>query len=551
MAIGQPNTAPREDPRKGRLLSFAAMPRSLWPYEEAERTLEAWPDVSPIRLETGYGPSGAPHIGTFAEVARTTWVAMALSDLKAGKLASRAERNPAWEIVVFSDDMDGLRKVPLNMPSDLSEHLGRPLCDIPDPFGCHDSYAGHNNAALREMLDRYGFRYTFKAAHDQYRSGVFDEGMLRILGHVDEIRALILPTRKKEMRDDWSPFFPICERCGRIYSTRVTAYHPERGTISYVCDAATGSRPGCGLKGELPVTGGRMKVGWKVDWALRWHSLGIHYEMYGKDLIESAQLSREIQMILGSRPPVHFFYEMFLDETGSKISKSVGKGLTVETWLSYAPRESMLLFLIRNPRKARKLSWDVVARTVDEYLDLIARHYGQARTDEFRDELEFIWPDLPPASPYEYPVSYSFLFSIMGNVGLADPEVIAGYVRNYRGRLPGSDAFLTRLVEQAAAYYRDHVAPHKRPPEVPADHAPLLERLAAFLSDERSADEIHHEAFAIPREAGLEPGPFFTTVYRVLSGQDRGPRLGPFVKMLGPARVSERLRAAAASVKAG
>jgi lysyl-tRNA synthetase class 1 len=246
---------------------------------------------------------------------------------------------------------------------------------------------------------------------------------------------------------------------------------------------------------------------------------------------------------------VDSFYEMFLDETGSKISKSVGRGLTVETWLAYAPRESLLLFLIRNPRKARKISWDVVARSVDEYLEALAAHYAQEKPDAFRDELEFVRPDLPPASPYEYPVSFTFLFSIMANVGIADPGLVAEYVRNYRGRIPGSDAFLEKLVEHGTAYYRDHVEPRKKPPEVPPEHGPLLVKFAEFLSDARSADEIHQQAFAVPREAGAEPGPFFTTLYRVLAGQDRGPRLGPFVKLLGPARVAERLRQAAAGAR--
>lgn len=520
------------------------MPKSLWPYREAERLLKQYPEGAPWRLETGYGPSGPPHIGTFAEVARTTWVGMALSDLRAGRRAAGAEKDPAWEVVVFSDDMDGLRKVPLNMPGSLDEHLGKPLCDIPDPFDCHSSYAHHNNAKLREMLDRFGFRYTFKASHEQYRNGIFDEGLRRILASVDAIRDLVLPTMKKEMREGWSPFFPICGGCGRIYSTRVTGYHPERGTISYECDTAVGERPGCGRSEEIPVTGGGVKVGWKVDWALRWYTLGIHYEMYGKDLIESADLSRKILKVLGGKPLVHSFYEMFLDESGSKISKSVGRGLTVDTWLNYAPRESMSLFLMRNPRKAKKLSWDVVARTVDEYLDLISRHYAAEGQDPFRDEFEFIWPDPPESSPYEYPVTYTFLFSIMGNVGVGDAGLIADYVRNYRGRVPGSDDFLMRLVEHATAYYRAHVEPHKKPAEVPAEHSGLLLEFAGFLSEGRTADEIHHQAFAVPREKGLEPGPFFTTLYRVLCGQDRGPRLGPFVKMLGPERVAERLRAA-------
>jgi len=522
------------------------MSRTLWPYAEAERILEAWPGATPVRLETGYGPSGAPHIGTFAEVARTTWVAMALSDLRAGRMQPGAERDPAWEIVVFSDDMDGLRKVPLNMPAELADHLGKPLCDIPDPFGCHASYAHHNNARLCEMLDRFSFRYTFKPSHEQYRSGVFDGALQKILERVEEVRALILPTLKESNREEWSPFFPICEGCGRIYSTRVTGYHPDRGTIDYVCDTAIGGRPGCGRSREIPVAGGGVKVGWKVDWALRWYTLGIHYEMYGKDLIESADLSRRIVRLLGGTPPVESFYEMFLDETGGKISKSVGRGLTVDTWLSYAPRESMLLFLIKNPRKARKISWDVVARSVDEYLETLARHYAEERADAFREELDFVRPDLPAANPYEYPVSFTLLFTVMGNVGIADPDLVADYVRNYRGRIPGSDAFLTRLIEHAGAYYRDHVEPHKRPPEVPDVHAPLLMTFAEYLGEERTQEEVHHRAFAIPREAGIEPGPFFKTLYRALSGQDQGPRLGPFVKMLGQSRVAARLREAAA-----
>jgi lysyl-tRNA synthetase class 1 len=518
------------------------MPQNLWPYGEAGRILKTHPEGTPWRLETGYGPSGPPHIGTFAEVARTTWVGMALSDLRAGGLAPDAARDPAWEVVVFSDDMDGLRKVPLNMPASLGEHLGKPLCDIPDPFDCHESYAHHNNARLREMLDRFGFRYTFKASHQQYRSGAFDAGLLKILEKEEEIRELILPTMKKEKREGWSPFFPLCEGCGRIYSTRVTGYHGDRGTIDYQCDVPVGGLSGCGRSAEIPVTAGHVKVGWKVDWALRWYTLGIHYEMYGKDLIESADLSRKVLRILGGKPLVHSFYEMFLDEMGGKISKSVGKGLTVDTWLSFAPRESMSLFLIRSPRKAKKLSWEVVARTVDEYLDVIARHYASEKPDSYRDELEFVWPNLPGENPFEYPVSYTILFSIMGNVGVADPGLVAEYVRNYRGRITGSDPFLMRLVEYAAAYYREHVEPHKRPPEIPPEHEPLLVAFAEYLSEDRTADEIHQHAFAVPREAGLQPGPFFATLYRSLSGQERGPRLGPFVKMLGPSRVAERLR---------
>ncbi|HKY33105.1 MAG TPA: lysine--tRNA ligase [Candidatus Polarisedimenticolia bacterium] len=532
------------------------MAKTLWPYEEAGRVLRSCGEAGRIVLETGYGPSGAPHIGTFAEVARTSWVGSALEEI-GGK---------PWTLIAFSDDMDGLRKVPLNMPREaLEPHLGKPLSSVPDPFGCHASYAAHNNARLREMLDRFGFLYTFKSSTEQYAGGHFDEGLARIMRRYEEVREIILPTIREEKRAAWSPFFPVCERCGRINGTRVTGRDPERLTVSYVCEGDQGGavgdepagdeeaapgRSGCGHRAETSILGGRAKVGWKVDWALRWFSLGVHYEMYGKDLIESAALSTRICRLIagkdGPRGPVQSFYEMFLDEEGRKISKSVGRGLTVDSWLASAPKESLLLFIFKDPRKAKKLSWDVVVRSTDEYLQLLQRGAGAAGDGTGRTELDFIQPDRGRRPRYDYAVSYSMLIGLITAIGVPSPQVVKDYVHQDRGALPESDAALEALAAYAAAYVREQVLPRRVERSLTAAEAALARELAAFLDRDREPEEIQTRAFDLARRAGVDPKEFFRMLYNVLTGQDSGPRLGSFVKLMGQGKVAERLRAAAA-----
>ena len=540
--------------------------RQFWPQQEAEKILKTFPAADSIILETGYGPSGAPHIGTFAEVARTSWVGAALAAIS----------GRPHTLVAFSDDMDGLRKVPLNMPAEaLEPHLGKPLSRVPDPFGCHPSYAGHNNAQLRGMLDRFGFTYTFKSSSEQYTGGLFNEGLARILRHCEQVRQVILPTIREEKRKDWSPFFPICEQCGRINGTRVTGYDVARLVVTYLCEgeqtgalgdeppaddetpAGPGSRPvstGCGYRGEVTILDGHVKVGWKVDWALRWYALGVQYEMYGKDLIESAALSSKICRVISegaSRGPVQSFYEMFLDEEGRKISKSVGRGLTVDSWLSSAPMESLLLFIFKDPRKAKKLSWDVVARTVDEYLQLLQRRYQETapRGPGLHDELDFISPGLPEQSPYEYPVTYSMLYQLIGALGVPDHAVVREYVQRYKGAIPSSDTMLDALIDHATAYVKDQILPGRTPFVSDAREAALLLALAGYLADEHEAEEIQTHAFDIAREANLEAKDFFRLVYTALTGQDSGPRLGSFVKLLGQAKVKAILEEAAARAR--
>lgn len=495
-------------------------------------------------------------------MARTSWVGAALTRIT-GK---------PYTLVAFSDDMDGLRKVPLNMPAEaLEPHLGKPLSRVPDPFGCHASYAAHNNGRLREMLDRFGFVYSFRSSHEQYTGGHFNEGLARILRHCEEVRQVILPTIREEKRKDWSPFFPICERCGRINGTRVTGYDVARLVVTYVCEgeqggalgdeppaddetpARPGTRPasaGCGNKGEVTILDGHVKVGWKVDWALRWYALGVQYEMYGKDLIESAALSTKICKVIsegGSRGPVQSFYEMFLDEEGRKISKSVGRGLTVDSWLACAPMESLLLFIFKDPRKAKKLSWDVVARSVDEYLQMLQRRYQGAvpREPGLVEELDYIRPDLPERSPYEYPVTYSMLTQLIGALGVPDKAVIRDYVQRYKGAIPSSDPMLDSLIEQATAYAKERMPPGRTPFVPTTAEAAVLLELAGYLAGDHEAEEIQTQAFDIARQAGLDAKDFFRLVYNALTGQDSGPRLGSFVKLMGQPKVKAILEEAA------
>ena len=517
------------------------MANKLWPYQQAEAVLKRFGNADRILFETGYGPSGLPHIGTFCEVARTSWIRQAVLEL-------RPEQ--ATALYAFSDDMDGLRKVPLNLNDDqrtmLEPHLGRPLCDIPDPFGCCDSYADHNNGELRKMLDHYRFEYTFKSSRELYRSGAFNDGLRAILRNEAAIRGLILPTLSEEKRLDWSPFIPICSECGRLYSTTVTSYHPDRDSIGYRCDREVVGTAGCGHAAETDVLDGKVKVGWKVDWALRWFVFGVHYEMFGKDLIESADLSDKITKILGGRPPVHYVYEMFLDETGAKISKSIGKGITVESWLRYGPAESLALFLFRNPRKARRLSWDAIVRSIDEYLDLLDRHYK----DQQLPELRFLHPDLPPEHPYRYGVSYAMLLNLVATIGGEDVDLAANYVHEYRGNHPESEEFLRTLIGHAGRFHREIRLPASGEIAFDEGERRFLTAMADFLAAAREESEIQSGAFDVARAHEMEPKEGFRVLYRALCGQDHGPRLGPFVKLLGQERARDALLAAAGSAEA-
>jgi lysyl-tRNA synthetase class 1 len=337
-------------------LRSAALQSKAWPYEEARKLLKRWPDgkpaAAPVIFETGYGPSGLPHIGTFNEVARTSFVRRAYEELTSGA---------PTRLIAFSDDLDGLRKVPDNVPNQamLTEHLGKPLTQIPDPFGTAESFAHHNNAMLRHFLDRFGFDYEFVSATECYTTGRFDAVIRKVLYAWDAIMGVMLPTLGEDRRKTYSPVLPISPSSGRVLQVAVEVIDAEAGLIAF--DDEDGSRV------RQSAFGGAAKMQWKVDWAARWAALGVDYEMAGKDLIDSVVQSGKIARALGARPPEGFNYEMFLDEKGEKISKSKGNGLSLEEWLRYGSEESLAFYIYREPRRAKSLHIGVIPRAVDEY----------------------------------------------------------------------------------------------------------------------------------------------------------------------------------------
>jgi lysyl-tRNA synthetase class 1 len=500
-----------------------------WPFKEAQKLQKRFkePPIIPVRFETGFGPSGLPHIGTFAEVARTTWVRHAFEFIT----------NWSTQLIAFSDDMDGLRKVPLNMPQQdmLTEHLGKPLCHIPDPFGQCESYSAYMNNKLQEFLDTYSFDYQFQSSYEAYKRGDFNEGLAIILQKVEEVKTIILPTMSEEKRVNWSPFFPICEQCGRIYSTRVIGYHPQDNTIDYICDRQEGAVQCCGHKGTTSIFNGNVKVGWKVDWALRWYSYDIGYEMYGKDLIESAKLSGKITRLMGKQPPTGFFYELFLDEEGRKISKSVGKGLTIDSWVDYAPLESLLYYLFQNPRQAKRLFWGIVPKSVDDYLTGL-RNYQSLGVEKQPDSaIWHIFNKHVNVPDYKASINFSLINNLTSAVGADDIELIIAYLKRYDPAAEQYSAILRDLVKKAMNYYRDFILPNKHYRTPTEDERQMLQAIHNTLAQYDGDDE--HELQSIPFEVArtfdIPPKDLFKMFYEVVLGQERGPRFGTFTRLVG------------------
>ncbi|HVO39051.1 MAG TPA: lysine--tRNA ligase [Spirochaetia bacterium] len=515
-----------------------------WPFIEAQRIVDrlARGGSSAVVAETGYGPSGLPHIGTFGEVARTSFVLQALGSI-APKVSSR--------IIAFSDDMDGLREIPKNIPNGemLKPHLGKPLTAIPDPFGEEPSYAHYMNRKLREFLDSFGFSYEFASSTEKYASGAFDEGLQRVMDNYEQISELFRATIKEEKRAAWSPFFPVCENCGRIYSTRVTGYDAKAGTVSYVCDTpAPGRYDACGHTGTTVVTGGQSKVGWKVDWALRWYCLGVDYEMHGEDLLESARLSSQIVKILGRDPPELFKYELFLDENGKKISKKIGNGVSIEQWLRYAPVDSLLYFMYLKPQQAKRMGLPLLPEIIDGYLELVAADDGTEDSPV---------PFVSRLSSREHAqklagskiVTYSILLELILALNQDDPRIVRDYLLKYQPDIAGNVAYYEHLIEDALTYYREVVLPARK--NEPADHAmdealaALRGQLAAFRQNGSGpdADAIQTVVFQVAKDRNLKMKDWFRTLYRVFLGQSQGPKMGSFIELLGLEKTIERIDA--------
>ncbi|MBN2716931.1 MAG: lysine--tRNA ligase [Deltaproteobacteria bacterium] len=511
-----------------------------WPFKEAQRVISSFGKESPQRevlFQTGYGPSGLPHIGTFAEVARTTWVMNAYKEICGGNA----------KIIAFSDDLDGLRKVPSNLPNKemLAEHLGKPLCDIPDPYGCCASFSGHMIGKLKEFLDTFGFEYELRSASQAYRNGDFNEGLKVLLSRVDQVLEVILPTMKEENRQGWSPFLPRCGQCGKIYTTRVTDYYTDEAELSYTCDGTFGDVSGCGHSGRTTVLNGGVKMGWKVDWALRWFSYGINYEMYGKDLIPSAQLSSQIVKIMGGRPPIGFFYEMFLDEKGEKISKSVGNGVSMDEWLAYAPVESLAYFIFRDPRTAKKLYVDMIPKTMDEYLDHL-RRYPDVPDDKKADNplwhIHHRGSDVPV---YQSPVNFTMVNNLVSALGMEKPDSdkITEFLTRYDPDIAKYSDVLLTLIHKGVAYYLDRILPNKVYRDATAEEKTvflaLKARLQAPEADAMEQQDLQSLIFDVAKSNDMDAREFFGAIYQVLLGQAQGPRFGSFAKLVGVSRVIE------------
>ncbi|MDJ1158000.1 lysine--tRNA ligase [Chelatococcus sp. SYSU_G07232] len=530
----------------------AARVSAAWPFEEARKLIARLErsGKKEVLFETGYGPSGLPHIGTFGEVARTSMVRHAFRVLTEDRIPTR--------LVAFSDDMDGLRKVPDNIPNKelVAAHLGKPLTRVPDPFGTHASFGEHNNARLRAFLDSFGFDYEFLSATECYTAGRFDATLRLVLERYDAVMAIMLPSLREERAQSYSPFLPIHPRTGIVMQVPIDEVKREAGTIVWR-DPATGERF------ETPVTGGHAKLQWKPDWAMRWVALGVDYEMAGKDLIDSVKLSGKIARALGAEPPEGFNYELFLDEQGQKISKSKGNGLTIEEWLQYGTPESLALFMYNKPREAKRLFFDVIPRQVDDYLGFLGAYGKQEWKHRLGNPVWHIHTGNPPlpetieaatgANGAGTQLTFGMLLNLAGVANSEDPAVLWGFIRRYAPTAsPETHPRLDKLVGYAVNYYRDFVKPAKQYRDPTPEERAALAALDAELAGHEGSTDAEALQYAVyevgrshfPDLSGKSKSPdgrpgvsqqWFSTIYQILLGEQRGPRFGSFIALYGVA----------------
>jgi lysyl-tRNA synthetase class 1 len=517
----------------------AAHESRAWPFEEAKKIIDRYkgrdfPET--VLFETGYGPSGLPHIGTFGEVARTSMVRHAFRVLTEDKVKTR--------LLCFSDDMDGMRKIPDNVPDPeaLKPYLHMPLTAVPNPFGGdYESFGHHNNAMLRRFLDTFGFDYEFASATEYYKSGRFDAMLIKAAEKYDAIMKVMLPTLGEERQATYSPFLPISPKSGRVLYVPMKNVDAAAGTITFDDEDGTET--------TLPVTGGRVKLQWKPDFGMRWAALDVDFEMFGKDHQTNAVIYDKICAILGGRPPEHFVYELFLDEIGQKISKSKGNGLTIDQWLTYAPTESLGLYMYQRPRQAKKLYFDVIPKAVDEYYSFLSAYPRQEWKERLGNPVWHMHDGNPPA--IDLPVTFALLLNLVSASNAHDRGVLWGFIsRHAKGVTPETHPELDRLTDYAIRYFDDFVKPtkvYRAPDTVERETLAALSDALGGLPPGADGDAIQNAALNVARKIeryqdhskqSPEGGPgvsvaFFQMIYQVLIGQERGPRFGSFAALYG------------------
>ncbi len=497
---------------------------SSWPFVEARKLVKERQKIldkkGKITLQTGYGPSGLPHIGTFAEVARTTMMVNAIRQII----------DIPTEIITFSDDMDGLRKIPDNIPNKeiLEKNLHKPLTSIPDPFKKYKSFGEHNNEMLKKFLNEFKFKYTFKSSTDTYKNGFFNSSLLLVLEKYEQINEIILPTLGKERQKTYSPFLPVCPKTGQVLEVPVLEIKKKEGKIIY----KNGDK-----KIETEITNGKCKLQWKVDWAMRWFAFDVDYEMYGKDLIESAILSSKICQILGKRSPNGFAYEMFLDEKGEKISKSKGNGITIDQWLKYASPESLSLYMYQNPKRAKKLYADVVPKAVDEYLSNIDKFMEQDEKQKILNPVWHIHNGKPPKEKSIMP--FSVLLNLVGTSNATDKDVLWKFIKKYKKDIKISDhPILDSLTIYALKYFADIVKPKKKYRKANEKEKKALLDLVERLKnckEQTDPEAIQTIVYSVGKDNGYKENlrEWFKTIYEIIFGDQDGPRMGFFISFYG------------------